>query len=38
LKEVEMEIDKTVASLYGITDDELKEIMKTEKGGVFIAV
>ena len=29
LKEVDEEIDKAVAGLYGITDDELKEIMKT---------
>jgi hypothetical protein len=29
LKEVEEEIDKTVAGLYGITDDELEEVRKT---------
>jgi methylase of polypeptide subunit release factors len=29
LKKVEEEIDKTVAKLYGITDDELEEIKKT---------
>ncbi|MCK4476214.1 MAG: N-6 DNA methylase [Methanophagales archaeon] len=29
LKEVEGEIDKTVAGLYGITDDELGEVRKT---------
>ncbi len=28
LKKIEEEIDKTVAKLYGITDDELKEIRK----------
>lgn len=28
LKKIEEEIDKTVAELYGITDDELKEIKK----------
>ena len=28
LKEVEEEIDKTVAGLYGITDEELEEIKK----------
>ena len=28
LKKIEEEIDKTVAELYGITDDELKEIRK----------
>ncbi|MEM5812073.1 MAG: N-6 DNA methylase [Candidatus Aenigmatarchaeota archaeon] len=31
LKKVEEEIDKTVAKLYGITDDELEEIKKTLK-------
>ena len=29
LKEVEVEIDKTVAGLYGITDEELEELKKT---------
>ncbi|MCW3130601.1 MAG: BREX-1 system adenine-specific DNA-methyltransferase PglX [Methanophagales archaeon] len=29
LKEVEAEIDKVVAELYGITDDELEEVKKT---------
>jgi hypothetical protein len=29
LKEVEEEIDKTVAGLYGITDEELEEVRKT---------
>jgi hypothetical protein len=29
LKEVEEEIDKTVAKLYGITDEELEEVRKT---------
>jgi len=29
LKEVEEEIDKTVAGLYGITDEELEEVKKT---------
>ena len=29
LKEVEREIDKTVAGLYGITDEELEEVKKT---------
>ena len=29
LKEVEEEIDKIVAELYGITDDELKEVRHT---------
>jgi len=29
LKEVEEEIDKAVAGLYGITDDELEEVRKT---------
>ena len=28
LKEVEEKIDKTVAGLYGITDEELEEIKK----------
>jgi hypothetical protein len=31
LKKVEEEIDKTVAKLYGITDEELEEIKKTLK-------
>jgi methylase of polypeptide subunit release factors len=31
LKKVEEEIDKTVAKLYGITDEELEEIKKTMK-------
>ena len=29
LKEVEEEIDKIVAELYGITDEELEEVRKT---------
>jgi hypothetical protein len=29
LKEVEGEIDKVVAELYGISDDELEEVRKT---------
>ncbi|MEA3344004.1 MAG: hypothetical protein U9Q92_07635 [archaeon] len=29
LKEVERGIDKTVAGLYGITDEELEEVRKT---------
>ncbi|MEA2033649.1 MAG: hypothetical protein U9N41_08725 [Euryarchaeota archaeon] len=29
LKEVEEEIDKVVAELYGITDEELEEVRKT---------
>jgi len=29
LKEVEEEIDKIVAGLYGITDEELEEVKKT---------
>ena len=29
LKEVEEEIDKIVAELYGITDKELEEVKKT---------
>ena len=29
LKEVEEEIDKIVAELYGITDEELKEVKRT---------
>jgi len=29
LKEVEDEIDKVVAELYGITDEELEEVRKT---------
>jgi hypothetical protein len=29
LKEVEGEIDKIVAELYGITDEELEEVKKT---------
>ena len=29
LKEVEEEIDKIVAELYGITDEELEEVKKT---------
>ena len=29
LKEVEEEIDKVVAKLYGITDEELEEVRKT---------
>ena len=29
LREVEEEIDKTVAGLYGITDEELEEVRKT---------
>jgi hypothetical protein len=29
LKEVEEEIDKTVAGLYGIADEELEEVRKT---------
>jgi len=29
LKEVEEEIDTTVAELYGITDEELEEVKKT---------
>jgi len=29
LKEVEGEIDKVVAGLYGITDEELEEVKKT---------
>ena len=29
LKEVEGEIDKAVAGLYGITDEELEEVKKT---------
>ena len=29
LKEVEVEIDKIVAELYGITDEELEEVKKT---------
>jgi hypothetical protein len=29
LKEVEREIDKIVAGLYGITDEELEEVRKT---------
>ncbi|NOR77647.1 MAG: hypothetical protein GQ523_04320 [Methanophagales archaeon] len=32
LKEVEGEIDKVVAGLYGITDDELEEVRKTLGG------
>ena len=29
LKEMEEEIDKIVAELYGITDEELEEVKKT---------
>ena len=29
LKEVEEEIDKTVAKLYGVTDEELEGVKKT---------
>ena len=32
LKEVEEEVDKTVAGLYGITDEELEEVKKTLRG------
>jgi hypothetical protein len=32
LKEEEVEIDKVVAGLYGITDDELEEVRKTLGG------
>lgn len=32
LKEVEEEIDKIVAELYGITGDELEEVKKTLRG------
>ena len=32
LKEVEGKIDKIVAELYGITDEELEEVRKTLRG------
>ena len=32
LKEVEGKIDKIVAKLYGITDEELEEVKKTLRG------